>query len=68
MTKGGLYMTINIFLWSVFAGIIATVIVGSTYKFTNKNKTKKTIKQKGENNTAIMDSWVNINSDKNKGD
>ncbi|MCT6901614.1 MAG: hypothetical protein M3Z48_00110 [Lactobacillus sp.] len=64
-------MTLDVFLWSVIASIVAAVIFGgaATYKITNRNKTKKKINQKGNNNTAYMDSTVNINSDnKNKDD
>jgi hypothetical protein len=58
-------MTLEAFIWSVAAGILATILVGTTYKIINKNKTKKTINQKGNNNTAFMDSTININSEKN---
>lgn len=58
-------MTIEAFIWSVVAGVLATILVGTTYKINNKNKTKKNINQKGNNNTAFMDSTININSEKN---
>lgn len=58
-------MTLENFIWSVIASIVATLILGTTtYKIINKNKTKKKIKQKGNNNNAFMDSTININSSK----
>jgi Na+/glutamate symporter len=68
LTLGGINMTIEIFFWSVVASIVAAAIIGGpVYKIINKNKTKKSIKQKGNNNTAFMDSSININSNKSKG-
>jgi preprotein translocase subunit SecG len=64
-------MSLDGFSLSILASVLATLIVGSTiaYKIINKNKTNKTIKQKGKNNNAIMDSKVNINSErKNRGE
>ncbi|PGM48639.1 hypothetical protein [Bacillus thuringiensis] len=65
-------MTLDGFTWSVIASIVAALIIGATvtYKIVNKNKTNKRIDQGGNNNTAYMDSTININSDnkKNKDD
>ncbi|MEQ2529201.1 hypothetical protein WMO40_21230 [Bacillaceae bacterium CLA-AA-H227] len=62
-------MTLDAFGLSILASVIAAIIVGSSivYKIINKNKTKKNIKQKGKKNTAIMDSTININSDRKNG-
>ncbi|SCC33174.1 Protein of unknown function [Bacillus cereus] len=63
-------MTLDGFTWSVIASIVAALIMGATvtYKIVNKNKTNKHIDQGGNNNTAYMDSTVNINSDKKNKD
>lgn len=63
-------MTLNAFIWSVIASIVAAIIVGTTtYKLINKNKTKKIFKQKGDSNIGFMDSKININSNRdNKGE
>lgn len=57
-------MSLSGFIWSVIAGVLASFFVGATYKIINKNRIKKSIKQKGNNNTAFMDSTININSEK----
>lgn len=60
-------MTLDVFIWSVIAGIVATLIVGAgvAYKIVNRNKTNKSIKQDGTSNNAFMDSTININSNNN---
>ena len=57
-------MTLEVFIWSVIASVVAAIIGGATYKIVNKNKTRKSIKQKGDNNTAFMDSTIHINPTK----
>lgn len=60
-------MELTDFIWSVIAGLIATVIVGgAAYKLNNKNKTKKSILQKGDSNKAMMDSTINIHTDEKR--
>ncbi|WP_053365449.1 hypothetical protein [Bacillus sp. FJAT-27245] len=54
-------MDSSAFFWSVIASFVAAVFLGATYKIVNKNKTKKEINQKGNNNTAFIDSSININ-------
>lgn len=55
-------MTLEVFIWSVIASLVAAALAGATYKTVNKNKTKKSIKQKGNGNNAFMDSTINITS------
>lgn len=57
-------MSLAGFIWSVIAGVLATFFVGATYKIINKNRIKKSINQKGNNNTAFMNSTINMHSDK----
>jgi len=48
-------MSLEIFTWSVIAGIVATVIVGGSVIYKNKRnfKAKDTIIQNGNDNNAI---------------
>lgn len=57
-------MSLSAFILSVAAGVLATLLVGATYKIINKNKIKKSIKQIGNNNTAYMDSTIHMQSEK----
>jgi hypothetical protein len=52
---------------STIATILGTLIVGAVaggYIIFNNNKCKNNINQKGNNNTAFMNTTININSDK----
>lgn len=59
-------MDISTFTWSVIAGIIATILVGTTITMKiinrNKSKTNNNLKQSGSNHTAFQNSTINYNS------
>jgi hypothetical protein len=65
---GRIYMDLSGFIWSVIAGIVATALVGATYKIKNRNKNINKINQKGNNNNAFMNSNININISKGDND
>lgn len=59
-------MDLSTFMWSVLGSLVATGIAGGVII---KKKKKNIIKQKGDNNRAMMDSDININDYYgNKGD
>lgn len=63
-------MDLTTFTWSVIASLVAAAIIGGVaFKVIHKNKTNNSIKQKGEGNTAYMNSTIhNNNYEKKKGD
>lgn len=55
-------MDLSNFIWSVIASIVAAVIMGAGAVTIYRNKTRNNIKQPGNNNNAIQNSTININS------
>lgn len=55
-------MDLSNFTWSVIASIVAAVIMGAGAVTIYRNKTRNNIKQTGNNNNAIQNSTININS------
>lgn len=55
-------MDLTTFIWSVVASILAGALGVKTLKNIHRNKTKNKINQPGNNNNAIQNSTININS------
>lgn len=61
-------MEISSVITAIISALVAAGVAITSYKVINRNKSKNTINQKGNNNNAFMNSNINIDSTVNKKD